>query len=141
MERRPSRKETHTGLVVGVNILAQLIALSIGVWGMPPCGVPQGSIAHLEEGIAGVAHPESCSFEIDARFARRTIDELGNFCDTVLHEVGHLALGPIFAAENPADPWHSLTGVMSKFGSDSVVCRRYVRKVEQDRRARAKRIA
>lgn len=124
----------------GAGMLDRLTNLAVGVWGMPPCGHPQGFVSGIDEETAGIAYRDSCEFFIapDVADSRIDDDRLVYYCNTVVHEVGHLALGPAFAAENPSDPWHAASGVMASFGGNTAVCYRFALRVERERAKRAR---
>lgn len=121
-------------------MLASLVALAVGFWGMPACGYPQASVARLTAGNAALADVSGgCSFAVDERIWKAREDLPLYTCGIVIHEVGHLRLGPAFAASNPSDPYHALSGVMSAYGGEPPVCQRWYAGVLRARHARARR--
>jgi hypothetical protein len=85
-------------------------AIAHTYWGgAPNCGEPSVTLAALNPAYAGFAWYAECRIEIQSRHDWAA-DPVG-YCDLIVHESGHLVLGPrYFAATNPADPAHALRG-------------------------------
>jgi hypothetical protein len=77
--------------------------------GTPNCGEPSVRLVALNPAYAGFAWLADCRIEIQSRhdWAADPV----RYCDLIVHENGHLVLGPgYFAALNPADPAHAPRG-------------------------------
>lgn len=123
-------------------LMDRLVGFSVGLWGMPACGYPTASADNLRSiEAAGLSHPETCSVVIHSgvlRFGHKN-DGLQFLCIVVVHEVGHLALGPRFT-DNPSDPWHSRNprSIMSEYGGyDFRPCVAWSEAVQRERHRRS----
>lgn len=75
---------------------------------VPACGQPAIVFGPTPTGDSGVANYASCSIVISTAYGYAEVGGRTLLCETLVHEYGHLVLGPnYFAAVNPADPAHS----------------------------------
>lgn len=80
---------------------------------LPSCGMPTVSVGAVtgtapENGGAGMAQADESTCTIVLAASDDWYDFPSLACTTIVHEYGHLVLGPTyFQATNPADPAHS----------------------------------
>lgn len=109
--------QAHDARHLSAQLERRAIAISLRYWrthepsmlidGLPACGQPRIAWRPLRDGIGGEALLGSCRIVLSSTaFIPKWNRPF--FCETVLHEIGHLVLGELFfAATNPDDPAHS----------------------------------
>lgn len=90
----------------------QSVALRYWFPSTPQCGTPQWGLNSEDEWQDGESYFTDCRYYISQRPWQWMYDDPINYaedaCDTVVHEIGHLVLGPTYFADvNPTDPSHS----------------------------------